>query len=381
MYDFGTAVIGTGFIGPVHIEALRRIGANVVGIADVDTAKAHQVASFWGLEKTYGTLDEVLADDDVQVVHLCTPNFLHYGMAKQALLAGRHVICEKPLAMNSTETAELVVLAKETGLAAMVDYNLRYYPLSIEARDMVQRGDVGQVFSVCGSYVQDWLFYDTDYNWRVVSKEGGASRAVADIGTHWIDLVHAITGLDIEAVCADLKTVHPIRKRPTGEVETFSGKVTRVVPTEDVDINTEDYGCIMIRFVGGAVGCLWVSQVTAGRKNCLRYEIAGSKLALAFESESPNQLWIGHRERANEVLLRDPGLVSDAARKAITYPGGHNEGFPDSMKQAFKSFYDYVSAGDLQAAPTFPTFADGHREVVVVEAILKSAQEQRWVEL
>ena len=229
--------------------------------------------------------------------------------------------------------------------------------------------------------MQDWLFYDTDYNWRVVSREGGASRAVADIGTHWIDLVHAITGLDIEAVCADLKTMHPIRKRPTGEVETFSAKVTRVVPTEDVAINTEDYGCIMIRFVGGAVGCLWVSQVTAGRKNCLRYEIAGSKLALAFESESPNQLWIGHRERANEVLLRDPGLVSDAARKAITYPGGHNEGFPDTMKQAFKSFYDYVSAGDLQAARPFPTFADGHREVVVVEAILKSAQEQRWVAL
>jgi predicted dehydrogenase len=381
MYTLGTAVIGTGFIGPVHIEALRRIGARVVGIADVDTAKAQQVASFWGLQKTYRTLDEVLADDDVQVVHLCTPNFLHYGMAKQALLAGRHVVCEKPLAMNSVETAELVALAEKTGLAAMVDYNLRYYPLSIEARDMVQRGDVGRVFSVCGSYVQDWLFYDTDYNWRVVSKEGGASRAVADIGTHWIDLVHAITGLDIEAVCADLKTVHPTRKRPTGEVETFSGKVTKVVPTVDVDINTEDYGCIMIRFVGGAVGCLWVSQVTAGRKNCLRYEIAGSKLALAFESESPNQLWIGHRERANEVLLRDPGLVSDAARQAITYPGGHNEGFPDTMKQAFKSFYDYVSAGDLQAARPFPTFADGHREVVVVEAILRSAHEQRWVEL
>lgn len=381
MYDLGTAVIGTGFIGPVHIEALKRIGANVVGIADVDTAKAEQVASFWGLSKTYRTLDEVLADDDVQVVHLCTPNFLHYSMAKAALLAGRHVVCEKPLAMNSKETAELVELAEKTGLGAMVDYNLRYYPLSIEARDMVQRGDVGKVFSVCGSYVQDWLFYDTDYNWRVVSKEGGQSRAVADIGTHWIDLVHAITGLNIEAVCADLKTVHPVRKRPTGEVETFSGKVTRVVPTEDVAINTEDYGCVMIRFEGGAVGCLWVSQVTAGRKNCLRYEIAGSKLALAFDSESPNQLWIGHREKANEVLLRDPGLVSEAARKAITYPGGHNEGFPDTMKQAFKSFYDYVSAGDMAAPRPFPTFADGHREVVVCEAILKSDREGGWVKL
>ncbi|NLX35711.1 MAG: Gfo/Idh/MocA family oxidoreductase [Chloroflexi bacterium] len=381
MYNLGTAVIGTGFIGPVHIEALRRIGANVVGIADVDTAKAEQVASFWGLAKTYKTLDEVLADDDVQVVHLCTPNFLHYAMAKSALLADRHVVCEKPLAMNSRETAELMELAEKTGLGAMVDYNLRYYPLSIEARDMVQRGDVGKVFSVCGSYVQDWLFYDTDYNWRVVSKEGGQSRAIADIGTHWIDLVHAITGLNIEAVCADLKIVHPVRKRPTGEVETFSGKVTQVVPTEDVEINTEDYGCVMIRFEGGAVGCLWVSQVTAGRKNCLRYEIAGSKLALAFDSESPNQLWIGRRDKPNEVLLRDPGLVSEAARQAITYPGGHNEGFPDTMKQAFKSFYDYVSAGDMSAPRPFPTFADGHREVAVCEAILRSSREGGWVKL
>lgn len=381
MYDLGVAVIGTGFIGPVHIEALKRIGVNVVGIADVDTAKAKQVADFWGLAKTYGSLDEVLEDDDVQAVHLCTPNFLHYAMAKAALNAGRHVVCEKPLAMNSIETAELGALAKETGLGAMVDYNLRYYPLSLEARDMVQRGDLGRVFSICGSYVQDWLFYDTDYNWRVVAREGGQSRAVADIGTHWIDLVHAITGLEIEAVCADLKTVHPVRKRPTGEVETYSGKVTKIVPTVDVDINTEDYGCVMFRFSGGAVGCLWVSQVTAGRKNCLRYEIAGSKQAISFESESPNQMWIGHREKANEQLLRDPGLVSDAARSAITYPGGHNEGFPDTMKQGFKSFYDYLQAGDLNAPRPFPTFDDGHREVVVCEAILKSNETRGWVEL
>ena len=381
MYDLGVVVVGTGFIGPVHIEALRRIGAQVIGVCDVVQDKAKQIAADWGLPRAYFSLDEVLADPEVQVVHLCTPNRLHYGQAKAALQAGKHVLCEKPLAMNTTESAELVALADACGLVGAVDYNLRFYPLAIEARDMIQRGDVGEVFSVCGSYVQDWLYLPTDYNWRVLAEEGGQLRAIADIGTHWLDLVHAITGLEIEAVCADLKTVHPVRQRPKGEVETFAGKVQKIIATEPVDITTEDYGCVMIHFTGGARGVLWCSQVTAGRKNCLRFEIAGSKCALAFESESPNQMWIGHRERPNEWLLRDPGLVSEAARKAITYPGGHNEGFPDTLKQGFKALYDYLAAGDLAAPRPFPTFADGHREVLLCEAILKSHREQRWVSL
>jgi len=379
MYDIGVVVVGTGFIGPVHIEALRRIGARVVGVCDVAQEKAKQVAQEWGLPKVYFRYEDVLADPDVQVVHLCTPNRLHYGQAKAALQAGKHVLCEKPLAMNSTESAELVALAAKSGRVAAVDYNLRFYPLVIEARDMVQRGDVGEIFSVCGSYVQDWLFYPTDYNWRVLASEGGQLRAIADIGTHWLDLVHYITGLEVESVCSDLKTVHPIRQRPTGEVETFAGKVQKIIPTEPVEITTEDHGAVLLRFKGGARGVLWCSQVTAGRKNCLRFELAGSKCALAFESESPNQMWIGHRERANEWLLRDPGLVSPAARKAITYPGGHNEGFPDTLKQAFKALYDYIAAGDYTAPPTYATFADGHREILLCEAILKSHQEQRWI--
>ncbi len=379
MYDIGVVVVGTGFIGPAHIEALRRIGAKVIGVCDVAQDKARQVASDWGLPKAYFTYEDVLADPEVQMVHLCTPNRLHYGQAKAALKAGKHVLCEKPLAMNSQESSELVALAQETSRVGAVDYNIRSYPLAIEARDMVQRGDVGEIFSVCGSYVQDWLYLPTDYNWRVLAEEGGQLRAIADIGTHWFDLVHAITGLEVEAVCADLKTVHPVRLRPKGEVETYAAKVTKIVATEPVNITTEDYGGVMIHFVGGARGVLWCSQVTAGRKNCLRYEIAGSKCALAFESETPNDLWIG--ERPNEVLIRDPGLVSAAARKAITYPGGHAEGFPDTFKQGFKALYDYLAAGDLSAPRTFPTFADGHREIVLCEAILKSHQEQRWVTL
>ena len=382
MADIRVAVVGAGFIGPVHVEALGRIGVEVAGILGVSEAESKSAAAALRLRKAYRCFEDVLADDTVQAVHIATPNRLHYPMAKAALQAGKHVLCEKPLAMNSTESRELVELAKKSGLVAGVNYNIRYYPLCLQAADAVRRGDLGQVYSVCGSYVQDWLLYATDYNWRVLAEEGGELRAVADIGTHWLDLVHAITGLEVEAVCADLATVHPIRRRPLGEVETFKGKEeSGHLDTEPVEITTDDYGCVLIRFVGGARGCLYVSQVTAGRKNCLRYEIAGSKNALAWCSELPNELWVGHREKPNEILMRDPALVSDSARRFINYPGGHNEGFPDTFKQCFRAFYNYMTAGDAVAPTTFPTFADGHREIVLCEAILASHRQGRWIEL
>jgi len=375
-----TAVVGAGFIGPVHVEALGRAGAEVTGILGVSRDESESAARTLGLPKAYASFDEILADKNVQVVHVATPNRLHYPMAKAALNAGKHVLCEKPLAMDSAESAELVELAKRSGLAAGVNYNIRYYPLCLEAADMMKRGDLGRVYSVCGSYVQDWLLYETDYNWRVLAGEGGELRAVADIGTHWLDLVGAITGLEVEAVCADLKTVHPVRRRPLGEVETFKGKQEKAtVKTESIDIATEDYGCVLIRFKGGSRGCLWVSQVTAGRKNCLRYEIAGSKQALSWCSEQPNELWIGHRDKPNESLIRDPALLGDRARRFANYPGGHNEGFPDTFKQCFRAFYDYIKVGDFSAPATFPTFADGHREIVLCEAILQSHRQEQWV--
>ena len=381
MKDIGVAVIGAGFIGPVHVEGLLRVGVRVVGILGVDEEESRSAAEALGLPKAYLSLDELLSDASVAAVHIATPNRLHYDLAKRALAAGKHVLCEKPLAMSSQESGELVELAKSAGVAAGVNYNVRYYPLCLEARDLIARGEVGEIFSVCGSYVQDWLLLPTDYNWRVLAEEGGELRAIADIGTHWLDLIHAITGLEVEAVCADLKTVHPARQRPKGEVQTFKGKEEQAIETEPVEITTEDYGCVMIRFQTGARGCLWVSQVTAGRKNCLRYEVAGSKRALSWCSEQPNDLWIGRREKANETLMRDPSLVGDAARPYISYPGGHNEGFPDTFKQCFRSFYNSIAAGEQPSEPPYPTFADGHREIVLCEAILKSHRESRWIEL
>jgi predicted dehydrogenase len=381
MSRIGVAVVGAGFMGGVHAEALRRAGCAVVGVLGVSEAETTRFAQTVGA-KGYGSFEDLLADPAAQSVHVATPNKLHFEMAKAILGTGKHVLVEKPLAMTSKQTGELVALAaRKNGQAAAVNYNIRFYPLSLEARERVRGGMVGRVHHVVGSYVQDWLLFDTDYNWRVLAAEGGELRAVADIGTHWLDLVHAITGLEVEAVCSDLMTVHPVRRRPKGEVETFSGKLAKEADLEPVPITTEDYGAILIRFKGGARGTLVVSQVTAGRKNCLRYEIAGEKGALYWNSECPEELWLGRRTGPNEVLMRDPSLLSGPARAAVGVPGGHAEGYADTFKQHFRAFYGYVARGDFAAPAPFATFADGHREVVLCEAVLESHRKGGWVKV
>lgn len=377
--DIGVAVVGTGFIGPVHIEGLRRAGVRVTGVLGSSVEKSQASADALGLAKGYQDLEEILDDPDVHSVHITTPNRFHFDQASAVMQAGKHVMCEKPLAMNSQESAELVRRAANSGVVAGVNYNIRYYPLCREAAERRRSGQLGDVFHVAGSYVQDWLFHPTDFNWRVLSEEGGELRAVADVGTHWLDLIQYITGLEIAEVCADLQTVYPERQRPTGGVETFSSKLIKTVATQTVAIDTDDYGCVMLRFANGARGVVWVSQVTAGRKNCVRFEIAGSAQSLAWDSESPNSLWIGHRDTPNETLIRDPGLMSAGARAITSYPGGHNEGFPDTFKQCFREFYSYIAAGDFGAPRLFPTFADGHREIQLCEAILASHRQRGWV--
>ncbi len=375
------AVIGTGFIGPVHVEGLRRAGVDVVGVLGSNEARSQQAAQRLQIDKAYPSLDVLLADRDVDSVHITSPNQAHFEQAKRSLEAGKHVLCEKPLAMNTSESGKLLALADKSRLAAGVNYNIRYYPLCLEAADRRKRGQLGNVHHVSGSYVQDWLFHQTDFNWRVLASEGGPLRAVADIGTHWLDLVHAVSGLEVEAVCADLQTVFNPRRRPTGSVETYSGKFDDDVPTEDIQIDTEDYGAVLIRFKGGARGVMHVSQVTAGRKNSLRWEIAGAKETLAWNSEQPNQMWIGARDEASQLLTRDPALLSERAASLSNYPGGHNEGFPDTFKQCFRDFYTAIENENYLQSATFPTFADGHREVLLCEAILASARSDRWVEL
>lgn len=378
---FTAAVVGTGFIGPVHVEGLRRAGVRVAGIVGSSPEKSKDAAERLGLPRGYTSFNDVLADETVDAVHLATPNWFHFEQAAAGLRAGKHVLCEKPLAMNSSESAELVRIAADSGRAAGVAYNIRFYPLCHEAAERIRAGALGEVLHMTGSYVQDWLLKETDFNWRVLAEDGGELRAVADIGTHWLDLIQFITGRQIVEVCADLRTVHKTRQRPRAGVETFSGQSNLPDATIPVSIKTDDCGCVMLRFDNGANGCLWVSQTTAGRKNCLRFELAGSRQAFSWNSESPNELWIGHRDQPNESLIRDPSLLNDSARAITSYPGGHNEGFPDTFKQLFCRFYGYIAAGDFRADPPFPTFADGHREILLCEAILQSHRERSWVDV
>ena len=386
MSNLRAAVVGTGFIGPVHVEGLLRAGIEVVGVLGSTPEKSASVAGKLGLAQGYASLDELLGDTAVDVVHIASPNRFHFDQASRTIAAGKHVLCEKPLAMNSQESSKLVGLAAQAGVAAGVNYNIRYYPLCIEAAQRVRSGEVGELFHVTGSYSQDWLFHETDFNWRVLAEDGGELRAIADIGTHWLDLVQFIVDQKVEAVCADLATVFPQRRRPVGAVETFSGKGQAPEETEIVDISTEDYGCVMLRFTGGSRGVMWVSQVTAGRKNCLRWEIAGSAESLSWNSESPNQMSIGHRDNENQVLLRDPALISSRAASATSYPGGHNEGFGDTFKQLFIDFYRSIESGEYASSPagaeaSYPTFRDGHQEILVCEAILESHRNQIWTQI
>jgi predicted dehydrogenase len=384
MNEISAAVVGTGFIGPVHVEGLRRLGIRVKGILGSSLKKSQKTAEALGIQTGYSDYTQLLADKEVTAVHIASPNRLHRAQVLAALEAGKHVICEKPLGMTSSETAELVAAARQhPHLVAAVNYNVRFYPLCLQARALIRRGEIGRVFHIQGSYVQDWLLYPTDFNWRVMAEEGGELRAIGDIGTHWLDLLGFVTGLEVESVMADLATIHPTRQRPpAGSIETFTGKKQAPADqAESVEIRTEDYGSVLLRFRGGQKGVLTVSQVTAGRKNCIRYEIAGSEKSLAWDSERPNELWIGERKSANQLLLRDPSLLDESAARFADYPGGHNEGFPDTFKQQYRAIYADVRNGKQSDEPLYATFADGHRELLVCEAILKSHRTGTWIDV
>lgn len=381
MEKIKVGVVGTGFIGPAHIEALRRLpNIEVAALCEVTEELARQKADALGIERSY-VFEELLQQEDITSVHICTPNFLHYAQSKAALLAGKHVICEKPLATDLKEADELVQLAAETGLVNAVHFNLRYYPLVRQMKTMREKGDLGEVYSIIGSYLQDWLFHATDYNWRLEPDKSGESRAIADIGSHLMDSLEYITGLKTVAVMADFNTIHKNRKKPLKPVETYSGKMLTPEDYADVPITTEDHANVMLRFDNGNRGVITVSQVSAGRKNRMALEISGAKSTYSWCSETPNEMWIGNRDGANQVLMRDPSLMYPEARSVVSFPGGHNEGFPDTSKQMFREVYEAIAAGKQPENPTFPTFADGYRELLIGERILESNRKQAWVEV
>ncbi len=375
-------VAGIGFIGPAHIEGLRRLpDVDVISIAHHRKETLQTKAEQLGIKKFYQDFDEMIHSDGLDCVHICTPNVLHFDMAKKALNAGLHVVCEKPLATTIEEARELVKLASDKDVVNAVHFNIRYYPVVREMKRMREKGILGGIYSVIGSYLQDWLFLATDYNWRLEKAQSGDSRAIADIGSHLLDLIEYISGLRVTQVMADFNTVHSTRKKPLKPIETYSGLQLNPDDYEDVPIETEDYASVLLRFDNGSKGVVTVSQVAAGRKNQLKVEISGSKQNMAWNSESPNELWIGHRNEPNKLLMRDPALFDSESAGIISFPGGHNEGFPDTSKQLFKEVYAAIKNPDLRIDPAYPTFEDGLRELILCEKILESNREQKWIEI
>lgn len=375
------AIVGTGFIGPAHLEALRRLpNVEVKALCEATIELAREKAEALGIPVAY-TFEEMLQDKEIDVVHICTPNFLHFPQSKAVLEAGKHVVCEKPLSTTIEEAAALVALAKEKGLVNAVHFNLRYYPVVRQMKTIRENGDLGDIYSIMGSYLQDWLFLQTDYNWRLEPDKSGDSRAIADIGSHLLDLTEYVTGLKIIEVMADFSTVHKTRLKPLKAIETYSGKMLSADDYEEVPITTEDHANVLLRFDNGNKGSVTVSQVNAGRKNRLNIEIAGSKANFEWCSEKPNELWIGKRETSNHLLMKDPSLFTKEAAALISFPGGHNEGFPDTSKQLFKEVYAAIRTGQQPDNPSFPTFADGHRELLICEKIIESHRNQSWVKV
>ncbi len=375
--QIGAAVIGTGFIGTVHIEALRRLGVPVVGVLGSSAARGAERAAALGV-RAFGSLDELLADPAVQVVHVTSPNVAHYLQVKQILAAGRHVVCEKPLAMTSAQSAEMVGLAQASGKVAAVCYNTRFYPLNQHARQMVAEGGLGEVQLIAGHYHQDWLAKATDWNWRLEVDQGGALRSVGDIGTHWVDLVSFIAGQRPSAVLAELATFVPERQKPAGPVATFASASGA---TETRQVVTDNAATILLRFASGARGVMSTSQISQGRKNSLRWDISGSGASAAWDSETPDHLWLGHRDGPNQILQRDPGLMNAAGAAAASLPGGHVEGFADTFRALFRQVYGDVAQGKRSPGSSYASFDDGHYEMRFCDAVLRSAKEGCWIDV
>jgi predicted dehydrogenase len=375
IHSLKAGVIGTGFIGPVHVEALRRLGVTVTAICDVADLGAKAAARL-AIPQSVADYRDLLACPEVDVVHITTPNRFHCEMSLAALRAGKHVVCEKPLAMNTRETARIVQAARAAKRVFAVNYNVRFYPAVLALRRLVERGDLGEIIHVNGSYMQDWLFKNTDYNWRLLPKEGGKLRAVADIGTHWMDTVSFILGAGIQSVLADLATWHKTRKRPLGEVQTFA-RADAKLKYATYPVRTDDFASVLLRFANGARGNLGVSQVAAGRKNCIRMEIYGAKKSAWWCSEEPEMLQFGNRDGANETAVRATPAFGDGAAGFMDYPPGHVEGFPDTFKMNFRNIYTAIAG--CPGERWFATARDGHQEVAVCEAILKSNQARKWV--
>ncbi len=377
MKRIGMGIVGAGFVGPHHIDAVRRLGyVDVVAVAGSSQASAEKKADALGARKAYGSYEALLDDPDIQVVHNATPNYLHYPVNAAAIAKGKHVVSDKPLAMTAAEAKKLLDQATKAGIVHAVTFNYRGNPLVQQARHAIARGDIGQPHFLVGYYLQDWLLKDTDYSWRLEPDKGGASSALGDIGSHWCDLAQHISGLRITHVLGDITTVVPTRKKPKGSREAFAAADANT-QYDAVPVKVEDLASVMLRFDNGAKGSFSVGQVCAGHKNDLELEICGGTGSLKWRQEDQNKLWIGRRDKANEVLAKDPSLLDPEAAKYAHLPGGHQEAWADAFTNLMRDIYGFIAEGKKPGdahPPAFATFDDGYRANCVVEAILESAR-------
>jgi predicted dehydrogenase len=373
----GMGIVGAGFVGPHHVDAVRRLGfVDVLAVAGSSEASAQAKAKAMGIPKAYGSYDALLNDPDIQVVHNATPNYLHYPVNAAAIAKGKHVVSDKPLAMTAAEAKKLLDQAKQAGIVHAVTFNYRGNPLVQQARHAIARGDIGKPHFLVGHYLQDWLLKDTDYSWRLEPDKGGASSALGDIGSHWCDLAQHISGLRITEVLGDITTVIPTRKRPKGSREAFAAAGANEA-VENVDIKVEDLASVLLKFDNGAKGCFSVGQVCSGHKNDLVLEVCGAKAAVRWRQEHQNELWIGRRDSANEILQKDPGLIDAEVRGYAHLPGGHQESWADAFCNLMRDIYQFIADGKKPSdvhPPAFATFEDGYRANCIVEAILDSAR-------
>jgi predicted dehydrogenase len=371
-------IVGAGFVGPHHVDAVRRLGfVDIVAVAGSNDESGRRKAALLGARRGYGSYQALVDDPEVQVVHVATPNYLHYDVIRAAIANGKHVVSDKPLATTAADARRLVDALERSGLVGAVTFNYRGNPLVQQARHAVARGEIGRPTFLHGYYLQDWLLHDTDYSWRLDPDQGGASSALGDIGSHWCDLAQHISGASITHVLGDLTTVISRRKKPRGSREAFqTGRGQD--DSEVVEIRVEDLASVLLRFDTGAKGTFSVGQVCPGHKNDLVLEICGSRSSLRWRQEHQNELWIGHRERANEVLQKDPSLLDPGVRHYAHLPGGHQEAWADAFFNVMRDIYGHILAGGPAAATdssAFATFQDAYRANCIVEAILQSARD------
>ncbi len=370
MKKIRTGVVGTGFVGIIHIEALRRLG-NIEVVAICERGDAQKKAEELFVELGYSDYKKMIDEQNLDFIHICTPNITHFEIAEYALSKDVNVVLEKPMTFNVDEAKELVKLASQKNLVCAVNFHNRLYPACAYIKDIISKGELGEVFSINGMYVQDWLLYDTDYSWRLNSKESGNTRTVADIGSHWIDLIEYMTSSKVVSVLAEFKTVHPIRRKAVGDVESFS--IVEAEEYEEFKIDTEDIVTLMFKMSNGAIGTSMFSQMVAGKKNKIDVIISGTKASAEWNLENHEEVIIGNRKKPNEIVKKD-NLMMHKLSGLFDYPSGHLEGYPDAFKQVFKQVYGSVDN------PSYASFKDGYRQMVINEKIYESAKLRAWVD-